>query len=124
MKILSEREYREQFGIEPPNPEKCRLALEQALDARKFEIEHYWKRAAYFWTFIGAALAAYGAIQIGSNVPQREHLTILVGSLGFVFSFAWSCVNKGSKRWQENWENHVDMLEDGIFGPLHKTTAG
>jgi hypothetical protein len=32
-------------------------------------------------------------------------------------------VNKGSKFWQENWENHVELLEDKIFGPLYKTIA-
>lgn len=30
-------------------------------------------------------------------------------------------VNKGSKYWQENWENHVDLLEDNVIGPLYKT---
>ena len=40
--------------------------------------------------------------------------------MGFVFSFAWFCANRGSKRWQENWENHVDLLEDEITGPLYK----
>jgi hypothetical protein len=27
----------------------------------------------------------------------------------------------GSKFWQENWESHIDMLEDEIEGRLHKT---
>lgn len=25
-----------------------------------------------------------------------------------------------SKFWQENWENHIDLLEDYVTGPLHK----
>ena len=124
MKYLSETEYLEQFGIDPPNTAKRRRALQHALDIRKFEIELYWKRAAYFWTLIAAALAAYGAIQVAKDVSDRHHLSVLVGALGFVLSFAWSCVNRGSKQWQENWENHVDMLEDDIIGPLYKTVAG
>ncbi|MGH8568044.1 MAG: hypothetical protein ACREXU_08475, partial [Gammaproteobacteria bacterium] len=32
-------------------------------------------------------------------------------------------VNRGSKFWQENWENHVDLLEDQIMGPLYKTVV-
>src|SRR5690606_10914278 len=40
--------------------------------------------------------------------------------LGMVFSFAWVCVNRGSKFWQENWEKHVDVLEDKVTGPLYK----
>ena len=34
-------------------------ALKIALDTRKFEIELYWKRASYFWLFIGAVFVAY-----------------------------------------------------------------
>jgi len=30
-------------------------------------------------------------------------------------------VNRGSKYYQENWENHLDLLEDDITGPLYKT---
>jgi hypothetical protein len=37
-----------------------------------------------------------------------------------VFACAWYLVNCGSKYWQENWENHVDMLEDDVIGPLYK----
>ncbi len=37
-------------------------ALERAIDIRKFEIDLYWKRAAYFWTFIAATSAGFFAI--------------------------------------------------------------
>ena len=96
-------------------------AFRQALDTRKFEIELYWKRAAYFWTFIGAAFAGFAAIQNSSIAqPLKTDFSIALGCLGLVFSFAWYCVNRGSKHWQENWENHVDLLEDDITGPLYK----
>ncbi|MDT5122647.1 MAG: hypothetical protein QOC96_2129 [Acidobacteriota bacterium] len=98
-------------------------ALEYALETRKFEIELYWKRASYFWTFIAAALAAYGVIRASKDIAQKEHLSVLVGVLGFVFSFAWQAVNRGSKHWQENWENHVAILEDEVIGPLYKTVS-
>jgi hypothetical protein len=32
-------------------------------------------------------------------------------------------VNRGSKQWQENWENHADLLEDNIIGPLYKVVT-
>jgi len=41
-----------------------------------------------------------------------------------LLSFGWYCVNRGSKQWQENWENHVDLLEDNIVGPLYKVSLG
>ncbi len=96
-------------------------ALNQALDIRKFEIELYWKRAAYFWTFIGATMAGFLAIQASSSDAQnKQDLSVILSCLGLVFSFAWFCVNRGSKYWQENWEKHVDLLEDRVTGPLYK----
>jgi hypothetical protein len=91
----------------------------QALDIRKFEIDLYWKRATYFWTFIAATFAGFVAIQ-ASTSETKVDLSIIIGCLGFVFSFAWFCVNRGSKFWQENWEKHVDVLEDNVTGPLYK----
>lgn len=99
--------------------EKGERALLIALDIRKFEIELYWKRATYFWTFIAAALAAFGAIQAAS-IQNKTDLSVTLSCLGIVFSIGWLCVNRGSKHWQENWENHVDMLEDEVHGPLYK----
>lgn len=79
-------------------------ALKQALDIRKFEIELYWKRASYFWTFIGATLAGFLAIQ-ASTASNKQDLSVILSCLGVVFSFAWMYVNRGSKFWQENWES-------------------
>ena len=110
---LSADEYEEKFKG------KEEKALAQALDIRKFEIELYWKRAAYFWTFIGATFAGFIAVE-ASGASNKEDLAIILANLGFVFSFAWFCANKGSKFWQENWEKHVDVLGDGVMGPLYK----
>jgi hypothetical protein len=111
-KLISNKEYLKLFK----NKEK--EALKHALDIRKFEIELYWKRATYFWTFIGASFAGYFAIQ---NLTNNKDLSIIISCLGIIFSLSWVFVNKGSKHWQENWENHVDLLEDKIVGPLYKT---
>lgn len=113
---------REQYKGAFRDDAKRRLALEHALDIRKFEIDLYWKRATYFWTFIGATFAGYGAVQVatGGTEPIKTDLSVILSCLGFVLSFGWFCANKGSKQWQENWENHVDMLEDGHVGPLYK----
>ena len=98
-------------------------ALEHALDIRKFEIELYWKRATYFWTFIAAVLIAFFAIYSSENLEKslKQDFSVMLSCLGVVFSFAWVLVNKGSKFWQENWEQHVDALEDSVTGPLYKT---
>jgi len=113
---FSQNEYEETF-IKDAGIRKS--ALDIALDVRKFEIELYWKRATYFWTFIAAALAGYGAIQ-ASSIINKTDLSVILSCLGVVFSVGWLCVNRGSKKWQENWENHVDMLEDKECGPIYK----
>jgi len=76
-----------------------RTALIQAIDNRKFEIELYWKRAAYFWTFIAAAFAAFFLLQEKLN---DSSVTFIVACLGFIFSLTWYFVNRGSKFWQQN----------------------
>jgi len=123
---ISQDDYLNLFRVDKdvPSADKSlqEKALNFALDIRKFEIELYWKRAGYFWTFIGATLAGFFAVQ-NSNVNDKTFWSVVIGCLGFVFSFAWYCVNRGSKQWQENWENHVDLLEDNIIGPLYKVVT-
>ncbi len=97
-------------------------AYNAAVEIRKFEIELYWKRATYFWTFIAATFAGYALIYTkGSN--GKESILLLFSCLGLLFSWAWFLVNKGSKYWQDNWERHVDLLEDKVVGPLYKIIA-
>ena len=113
--------YGEAFGLEPPNPPLVERAFALALDTRKFETGLYWQRATYFWTLIAAAFAGYFAVLAAEKMPDKEFNAFVIACIGFVFSVAWFLVNRGSKFWQENWENHVDMLEDPVVGPLHKT---
>jgi hypothetical protein len=118
---MNEAEYKRAFGIDPPQKELLTKALEHALDIRKFEIELYWKRATYFWTLIAVAFAGYFVILGSQYMDEKKFMAFVVACIGFLFTFAWFQVNRGSKRWQENWENHVDMLEDSVTGPLYKT---
>ena len=124
-------EYRAAFA-EPPRASddkspkegdtRAGRALTLALDIRKFEIDLYWKRATYFWAFIAAAFAGY-ALTYKSSANHEPWLSLLFSSLGLVFAFAWYLVNRGSKFWQNNWERHVDLLEDMTLGPLYKVVA-
>lgn len=59
----------------------------------------------------------------GGEPNPNAWLSLLFSSLGLTFSSAWYLVNRGSKFWQNNWERHVDLLEDQVFGPLYKTIA-
>lgn len=119
-----EDQYRQSFGMgQLPEPKKTEAALQHALDIRKFEIGLYWQRATYFWALIAAAFAGYFAILAAEHMlpADRAFNAFVIACLGLIFSLAWFLANRGSKYWQENWENHVDLLEDGITGPLYKT---
>ncbi|HDR7760940.1 TPA: hypothetical protein QCY16_004564 [Bacillus cereus] len=140
MKELNLKEYKKEFKIEgkikysqssntrivnnnekkdTPN-ELTKEAHKQALDIRKFEIDMYWKRATYFWTIIGVIFAGYFLLMKDDVVAKHPTLILLLNCIGFIFSLSWYLVNRGSKYWQNNWEKHVDLLEDEVTGPLYK----
>jgi hypothetical protein len=105
----------------PPSDRTMRAeALKYALDIRKFEIDFYWKRTTYFWTLIAALFAGYFLLLSKGNTSSSA--IFLIACIGLILSAGWYLVNRGSKYWQENWERHVDLLEDEISGPLYKTT--
>jgi len=78
---ISEEDYRAAF----PDA-KAQKALASALDIRKFEIDLYWKRSAYFWTFIAGTFTGYGVLQASSS-PAKTDLSVYLSCLGLVFSF-------------------------------------
>jgi hypothetical protein len=121
--IKNTDEYLESFSPkgEPAIDKKHLKAYEMAVDTRKFEIELYWKRTAYFWAFIVTTFAGYGWSLKPTLEFDDNFLALLISCFGLILSVSWFLANKGSKKWQENWENHIDLLEDEITGPLYKT---
>ncbi len=119
---MSRRITGEEYRIKLPQTDSEK-ALNLAHDIRKFEIDLYWKRATYFWTFIAIALAGYVTVLGSKDIPYIEKGDALLtcACVGVVFSVAWYFVNRASKFWQENWEKHVDLLEDEVLGSLYKT---
>jgi len=110
------------YQAEFPDEQRRRRAYDLAWEIRKFEIDLYWKRATYFWTLLAATFAGYFALASEQSVAQHPILLFLASCIGLVLSTSWYLVNRGSKYWQENWERHVDSLEDEFVGPLYKTT--
>jgi len=110
----------EHYQAQFPDQVKRDCAYKLALQIRQFEIELYWKRATYFWTLIAASFAGYFAL--ATSKEPHPSLVFLLSCIGLVLSTSWYLVNRGSKYWQENWERHVDLLEDEFAGPLYKTT--
>ncbi|MFM5894088.1 MAG: hypothetical protein ACKOQM_06600 [Novosphingobium sp.] len=100
-----------------PTKEVRAAALERAHIVRTFEIDLYWKRATYFWTIIAVAFAGFFACENAKN----DFGASFVASVGMVLGTAWYVVNRGGNAWHHNWEQHVDLLEDDVTGPLYKT---
>jgi len=84
-----------------------------ALATRNFEIELFWKRSLFFWGFIASAFVGYATLE-----QAKSPLAIAIACFGFICSFAWTLVNRGSKRWQENWEIIVSEIEENVTGAL------
>ena len=105
---------------------KIAKAYERAAKTREFEIGLYWKRAGYFWAFIASIYTAFFSVQKEFYYNKQAGFThgavplLVLSALGFFFCLAWLLSSYASKHWQENWEKHIDLLEDFVTGPLFK----
>lgn len=93
--------------------------LKVAMEVRQFEISLYWKRANYFWLFVSLCFIAYyhTAYQASySWTSVVENLLSAVG--GYILSLGWFFANRGSKYWQENWEQHIAVLSKQLGIPV------
>jgi hypothetical protein len=68
------------------------------IDTRKFEIDNFWKRTVFFWGTIAILLAGY------FNAKNSEHFLIFVSYIGLFYNLIFSFSLRGSKYWQEHWE--------------------
>ena len=128
-KSITPKEYFISFVDNLSYDETKKNKLEKAYnvisDIRKFEIELFWKRATFFWAFIAAIYTAYYHVLtkiyfIDNHYTHGAVPLIIFAALGLFFCFSWLLSSKASKHWQENWENHLDLLEDDVTGPLYK----
>jgi len=113
------------FNEEYPDKDMMFLALEKAHEVRQFEIRLYWQRSLFFWGFILFFFYLYLELlkideQDAWVLLQTAGLTVI----GQFTSAAWIFVEKGSRTWQQNWEYHIDFLENPITGSLHKSAIG
>lgn len=83
--------------------------LEIALDARKFELDLFWRRSLFFWGFIASAFVGFA-----STYSKHPSLAFLISCFGVICTFSWALVNRGSKFWYETWE--AKAIENGYDG--------
>lgn len=120
-KFYSEDETTGEIGETDQQTGTRKAALSRAHEIRKFEIEMYWKRAAHFWLLQAAVFTATGLTWRFSDASLSPLIPVALAALGTVTAFSGYLSARGSKFWQENWEHHIDMLEDEFEGRLHKT---
>lgn len=102
--------------MEEIEPNKLSERYKVINDTRKFEIELFWKRSLFFWGFIASAFIMLGVF----SAPERNNANfkIAIAFFGLAGSIAWALVNRGSKYWQENWEQQLIDIEEHITGRL------
>jgi hypothetical protein len=76
------------------------------------EVERFWKRSLFFWGFIAASFVGYGVLADKSD----PSLLLAMSCFGLVCSVAWTLVNRGSKYWQNVWEEKLKSTEDDALG--------
>lgn len=99
--------------------EKIQKKYDVSLQIRNFEIELFWKRSNFFWLFVAACFAAFGVL-----FDKEKTLSVVIANIGMVCSFGWSLANRGSKYWQENWEQIVVIHEKETTGELFGKPCG
>ena len=107
------------------------MLLNRATHYRDFEIKASWVRSKYFILFLGALFVAYYTMKKNDLVLQQfilqngymikqipiqtsmfpKWMFLLITGLGTTISFVWYWVNRGSKMIYENWEHHIDFIE-------------
>ncbi|MBY6205533.1 class I SAM-dependent methyltransferase [Halomonas denitrificans] len=93
------------------------IAVEKAFDIahdnRKLEIQLFWQRSLFFWGFVAAALVGYLA-----SINEASPIALVFALFGLVCSVVWSQGNRGSKYWQEYWEDKVNVLQHFATGNI------
>lgn len=130
-KVLDEADYLKRFGVlkngndeyEVKDKDLLEKAYNKSWENRDFEINKFWTRAAYFWGFIVIIFGGFFTLLTSTNNEKLAHFRfdLYLIALGLIFSLAWYLVIRGSKSWQENWEGHIDHLENFVSGPIYKT---
>lgn len=106
--------------------EKCRklnAVYERLQKNRELEIKNLWQRSIFLATFLVLCYTAYGAL-IGNmlnqclnaeKICQYNIVVILTSFAGIIISVLWICMAKGSKAWQEVYEEAIKTYESEYF---------
>lgn len=93
-----------------------KLEFEKSLDQRNFEIDNFWKRGWFFGALLVVLATGYFKL-----IVEKEEYCIYISFLGFLVSFFQAYMNRGSKYWQERWENKTKNRESVLNIDVTKT---
>ncbi|MBO8457525.1 MAG: hypothetical protein IAA81_04770 [Spirochaetes bacterium] len=119
--------------------EVLKNAFDFANSCRDKEIDRFWSRGLYFWGFMVASFTAY-FVTFSNIIPRKSEdyidlsfeqfllipfmgklILFIISFVIFIFCLSWLFVHKGSKYWQENWEEHIYQLEKNYMGRIYGT---
>lgn len=111
--------------------EDYRWMRDAAMEARRFEIQNFWTRAAYFWAFqifagaIVVALLENGTEPLENSEPAKVIFAWIGVWLGTAASISLYIGSRGAKYGQEVWEKRLEMLEPApLFRSVTYVEAG
>lgn len=107
--MFQKSEYEMTAGIFKRIKDEYGLNLyEKVLELRKFEIENFWKRAIFFWGTIALIYVAF------FRLPITSSYIIIVPLIGLLFNIIFSLSIRGSKYWQEHYEELATFYEHSM----------
>jgi hypothetical protein len=92
-----------------PDKDKIFDLYKLIVETRNFEIEYFWKRALFFWGTLTIILVGY--FKIGK---EQEYYLSFISFGGFIYTLIFSLSIRGSKFWQENWEQKVVLFQNEL----------
>lgn len=103
----------------PENEQKMEH-LKRLRECRDLEIKNLWQRSIFLATFLVLCYTAYGKLikdilcsdcTIKENFPCLNLVLIFISLVGILMSILWICMAKGSKAWQEVYEDVIAKYE-------------
>lgn len=114
-----------------PNNTLC-VIYKRLQENRKLEIQNLWQRSIFLATFLVLCFTGYGVL-IGKMIDPKccvccaccvpckidymDIIAIFISLVGIIMSILWIAMAKGSKAWQEVYEDAIGKIEEDLKIP-------
>ncbi len=101
---------------------RVKLEFEKSLELRNFEITNFWKRGWFFGALLLSIFTGYLKLKsMDCNNNNYIFYSACISFIAFLISLTQTLINRGSKYWQERWENKTKNRESKLKIDLTKT---